>query len=63
MYFNGLKVHTNQPISQVWGGPNSGLDGGNDDGRGITDTPGGLTGFRRKVTTCVTATPGLRNWI
>ena len=42
MYFNGLKVHTNQPISQVWGGPNSGIDGGNNDGRGITDTPGGL---------------------
>jgi 3-keto-disaccharide hydrolase len=42
MYFNGLKVYTNQTISQVWGGPNSGLDGGNDGGRGITDTPGGL---------------------
>jgi len=42
MYFNGLKVHTNQPISQVWGGPRSGIDGGNDDGKGITDTPGGL---------------------
>jgi hypothetical protein len=42
MYFNGLKVHTNQPISQVWGGPNSGLDGGNAGGKGITDTPGGL---------------------
>jgi len=42
MYFNGQKVHVNVPISQVWGGPNSGLDGGNDDGRGITDTPGGL---------------------
>lgn len=42
MYFNGIKVHTNQPISQVWGGPNSGLDGGNDGGKGITDTPGGL---------------------
>jgi len=42
MYFNGIKVHTNQIISQVWGGPNSGLDGGNDGGRGITDTPGGL---------------------
>jgi hypothetical protein len=42
MYFNGIKVHTNQPISQVWGGPNSGIDGGNDEGRGITDTPGGL---------------------
>jgi hypothetical protein len=42
MYFNGQKVHTNQPISQVWGGPNSGMDGGNDGGKGITDTPGGL---------------------
>jgi hypothetical protein len=42
MYFNGTKVHTNQPISQVWGGPNSGIDGGNDGGKGITDTPGGL---------------------
>ncbi|GAB3563212.1 hypothetical protein GCM10027578_06500 [Spirosoma luteolum] len=42
MYFNGQKVHTNQPILQVWGGPNSGIDGGNDGGKGITDTPGGL---------------------
>jgi hypothetical protein len=42
MYFNGQKVHTNVPISQVWGGPNSGIDGGNDGGTGITDTPGGL---------------------
>ncbi len=42
MYFNGIKVHTNQPISQVWGGPNSGIDGGNDGGKGITDVPGGL---------------------
>jgi hypothetical protein len=42
MYFNGKKVHTNQAISQVWGGPNSGIDGGNDGGKGITDTPGGL---------------------
>lgn len=42
MYFNGEKVHTNQPISQVWGGANSGIDGGNDGGKGITDTPGGL---------------------
>jgi len=42
MYFNGKKVHVNQPISQVWGGAASGLDGGNDGGRGITDTPGGL---------------------
>ncbi|WP_256013701.1 3-keto-disaccharide hydrolase [Desertivirga xinjiangensis] len=42
MYFNGKKVHTNQRISQVWGGENSGLDGGNDGGKGITDVPGGL---------------------
>lgn len=42
MYFNGIKVHRNQPVSQVWGGPNSGIDGGNDGGKGITDTPGGL---------------------
>lgn len=42
MYFNGIKVHTNFPISQVWGGANSGVDGGNDNGRGITDTPQGL---------------------
>lgn len=42
MYFNGKKVHKNHRISQVWGGPNSGIDGGNDGGKGITDTPGGL---------------------
>jgi hypothetical protein len=42
MYFNGTKVHTNQTINQVWGGPKSGIDGGNDGGKGITDTPGGL---------------------
>lgn len=42
MYFNGEKVHTNQPISQVWGGENSGIDGGNDGGKGITDRPGGI---------------------
>ena len=42
MYFNGRKVHANFPISQVWGGPNSGVDGGNDGGKGITDTPQGL---------------------
>lgn len=42
MYFNGKKVHDNQMINQVWGGPNSGMDGGNDGGKGITDTPGGL---------------------
>lgn len=42
VYFNGQKVHTNQTINQVWGGPNSGIDGGNDGGKGITDTPGGI---------------------
>jgi hypothetical protein len=42
VYFNGVKAHKNQIINQVWGGPNSGLDGGNDKGKGITDTPGGL---------------------
>lgn len=42
MYFNGEKVYTNQTISQVWGGPNSGIDGGNDGGKGITNTPGGI---------------------
>jgi hypothetical protein len=42
MYFNGKKVHHNVPISQVWGGPNSGMDGGNDGGKGVTDAPGGL---------------------
>ena len=42
LYFNGEKVHDNVRINQVWGGPNSGIDGGNDGGKGITDTPGGL---------------------
>ncbi|MGB8169504.1 MAG: DUF1080 domain-containing protein [Chthoniobacteraceae bacterium] len=42
MFFNGEKVHTNQPISKVWGGANSGVDGGNDNGFGLTDTPQGL---------------------
>ena len=42
MYFNGVKVHENVPIQKVWGGENSGIDGGNDEGRGIQDTPGGL---------------------
>jgi hypothetical protein len=42
LYFNGKKVHANVPISQVWGGPNSGIDGGSNGGKGITDTPGGL---------------------
>jgi hypothetical protein len=38
MYFNGQKVHDNVKIYKVWGGPNSGIDGG----KGITDVPGGL---------------------
>ncbi len=42
VYFNGVKIHENKEITQVWGGPNSGLDGGNDGGKGITDRPGGL---------------------
>lgn len=42
MYFNGTKVHENVVIKKVWGGPNSGIDGGNDNGFGITDRPGGL---------------------
>lgn len=42
MYFNGKKVHKNQQINQVWGGPNSGIDGGNNGGKGITDSPQGL---------------------
>ena len=41
-YFNGIKAYTNIGINQVWGGPNSGIDGGNDDGKGITDSPQGL---------------------
>jgi len=41
-YFNGKKVYTNIGINQVWGGAYSGIDGGNDEGRGITDTPGGI---------------------
>ena len=36
------EFHTNVTIQQVWGGPNSGIDGGNEGGKGITDTPGGL---------------------
>jgi hypothetical protein len=42
VYFNGEKAHKNVKINQVWGGKNSGLDGGNDGGKGITDIPGGL---------------------
>jgi hypothetical protein len=42
MVFNGTKVHKNQSIRQVWGGEKSGIDGGNDGGKGLTDVPGGL---------------------
>ena len=42
LYFNGQKAYTNVGINQVWGGPNSGIDGGNDEGKGITDSPQGL---------------------
>lgn len=42
LYFNGKKAHTNFPITKVWGGPNSGIDGGNNGGNGITDVSGGL---------------------
>ena len=42
VYFNGTKAHTNVEIQKVWGGANSGVDGGNDSGKGITDTPAGL---------------------
>jgi hypothetical protein len=42
LYFNGKNAHTNHSITKVWGGPFSGIDGGRDDGRGITDVPGGL---------------------
>ena len=41
-YFNGTKVYSNIGINQVWGGANSGIDGGNDGGKGITDTPEGI---------------------
>ena len=41
-YFNGIKVYSNIGINQVWGGANSGIDGGNDEGKGITDSPGGI---------------------
>jgi hypothetical protein len=42
MYFNGKKVHVDQPIQQVWGGKNSAVDGGNEGGKGVTDTREGL---------------------
>ncbi len=42
IYFNGVRAHTNHKIQKVWGGENSGIDGGNEGGLGITDVPGGL---------------------
>jgi hypothetical protein len=42
MYFNTAKAHTNRRIAQVWGGAKSGIDGGIDGGKGLTDVPGGL---------------------
>jgi hypothetical protein len=42
VFFNGIKVHNNVEIQQVWGGAPSGIDGGNEGGKGITDTPAGL---------------------
>jgi hypothetical protein len=42
VFFNGKLAHHNIPIHQVWGGANSGVDGGNDGGKGITDTPQGI---------------------
>jgi hypothetical protein len=42
LWFNGQKIHVNQAITKVVGGPNSGVDGGNDGGRGITDSPQGI---------------------
>jgi hypothetical protein len=42
LYFNGTKVHDNVAIQKVWGGARSGIDGDNDGGKGLTDTPQGL---------------------
>ncbi len=42
LYFNGTKAHTHQVINKIWGGANSGMDGEKDDGKGFTDTPGGI---------------------
>jgi len=42
IFFNAVRGHANQRIQKVWGGPNSGIDGGNQGGAGITDVPGGL---------------------
>ena len=41
-YFNNNKVHSNVHIEKVWGGLNSGLDGGKNDGYGFSNTPGGI---------------------
>jgi hypothetical protein len=38
IYLNGIKIHDDQPIEKVWGGRNSGLDGG----RTVTNSPGGI---------------------
>ena len=42
IYFNGELIHDRVEIKKVWGGPNSGLDGGNNNGYGISPKPGGL---------------------
>lgn len=42
MVFNGRKVRDRVRIHEVWGGPSSGVDGGNDGGKGIADTSQGL---------------------
>jgi len=42
VYFNGVKAHTNVQIEKVWGGERSGVDGGDNNGFGIKDTPEGL---------------------
>jgi len=73
MYFNGQKVHKNVEINQVWGGANSGVDGGNDKGKGIwtaATTRARASPTRRRAssssaraTTCVTATLGSRSSI
>ncbi len=42
IFFNGKLVHDKVEIKKVWGGPFSGLDGGNNNGYGITPKPGGL---------------------
>ena len=42
IYLNGTLIHDKVDIKKVWGGPFSGLDGGNNDGYGISPKPGGL---------------------